>query len=55
MIKGKIIKGIGGFYYVETPILYMNVKHEGISEIKKSHLLWVMTLKSPSMIMLKTE
>ena len=54
--KGKIVKGIGGFYFFGTreggffsrgnpPVRFMNVKQEEISEIKNSFRLWAIMLK----------
>ena len=36
-LNGKIIKGIGGFYYVKPPIKYMNVRRAEFFARKKQH------------------
>ena len=47
-MKGKIVKGISGFYYVHVAQKpeFMNVRQKEFSVIRRSNLSWVMMWKS---------
>ena len=39
LMQGKIVKGIAGFYYIHV-VVFMNVRQKGLSEERRSGLLW---------------